>query len=114
MGKITGIIAKKEEGLEKAIEIANAADAKIIIIQYPEIALLPLEQISLMDNLRKIANERNFDIILITLSPYIIAGCDEIYEDRENKIEKAETPLQFIKADILILQRKIKSESESE
>jgi len=112
MGRITGIIAKKEEGLKKALEIANTTDAKIIIIQYPEINLLPLEQISLMDNLRKMANEKNFDIILITLSPYIIGNCDEIYESRENKIEKAETPLQFIKADILILRRKIESESE--
>jgi len=109
MGKITGIIAKKEEGLEKALEIANAADAKTIIIQYPEINLLPLEQISLMDRFREIAT-KGFDIILITLSPYIAGNCDEIYEDRENRIEKIETPMQFAKADILILLRKIESE----
>jgi len=30
MGKITGIITKKREGFEKALEIANAADAKTI------------------------------------------------------------------------------------
>jgi len=108
MGRIIGIIGKGE-GFEKALEIANTADAKIIIIQYPEINLLPLEQIEFMDNLRKIANEKNFDIILITLSPYIIAGCDdEIYELGENKkIEKTEIPLQFAKADIMLLQRKI-------
>jgi len=30
MGKITGIIAKKKEGFEKALEIASTADAKTI------------------------------------------------------------------------------------
>ena len=109
MGKITGIIAKKREGFEKAIEMAS--ENKTIILLYPEIDLLPLEQISFMDNLRKIANEKNFDIILITLSPYIAGNCDEIYESRENKIEKTKIPMQLAKADLTLLLRKIESES---
>lgn len=91
---------------------AVPADARMLVVEEPELAMTPLQQIAFIRALRKIAERASGEnyVIVTTHTPYVAASCDQpsllfSFDTSKKVFEVKETnyPPPFTKADYLLL-----------